>query len=72
MLIFVIVIIIFSGNSSLVTYVYNIRIATIEFLTHYASISQEKFPIRLLNFSKFCTFLVSLMVKEVLPLMVDL
>ena len=32
MLIFVIVIIIFSGNSSLVTYVYNIRIATIEFL----------------------------------------
>ena len=41
-------------------------------LTHYASISQEKFPIRFLNFSKFCTFLVSKMLKEVIPMSVDL
>ena len=41
-------------------------------LTCHESITQAKFPSRILSFSKFGTFLVRIMVEKVLPIMVDL
>ena len=45
----------------------NVKFVKKKSLTHYVCFSQEKIPSPFLRFYQFCTKLVTIMVKEVLP-----